>query len=92
VINDTYVNEIEGRFQAMSDQLVGVRRFSAIGGMIVAQDDCSRIMAQSGFDHFPRMDTRPIDGAAKHLLAGDQAMALIDKQKTKDLILKIGKS
>jgi len=50
------------------------------------QDHRGGIEHQGPFDHLARIDLRGIDGAAEHLLATDDTMAVVEEQAQENLV------
>ena len=78
MIEQADVDQGERFLDALGDQFVGLTRFRDAGRVIVRDDDRGGIALQSQLDDLARMHAGAVDRAAKQLIEGDQAMAIVE--------------
>ena len=64
MVQQPNIHQRQGFAQALRDAAVCITGLTDSGGVIVGQNQGSRIVLQGPFDHFPWMDTGSVNGAA----------------------------
>ena len=92
VIEHTDVNESQRVFQSLGDEFVRLARFGDATGMIMQEYAGGRITQQRLLDHLAWMDAGAIDGSPEEFLAFDNAMAIVEMDNGKRLIVSCAKN
>ena len=72
--------------QAPRDQLVRLAGLRDARRMVVGEDHRGRVVIRACAHDFARMDAGAVDGAAEHLLEGDQPVAVVEVQAAEHLV------
>lgn len=87
VIKHTDVDERQRLLETARDELIRLARFRYTAWMIVSEDHGRRIVSEGALDHLTRVNACPVDRSAKQLLAGEDAIAVVDVQACEYFVL-----
>jgi len=85
VVQQAHVHHCQRLLQFVGDAGIGAGGFRVAGRVVVAEDHRRRVVQQGAPDHFAGVDRCGADGAVEQLLAGDQAVAVVQEQGHEDL-------
>ncbi len=89
VIQQPYVDQLEGGLQPPGYALVGLARFGDPGGVIVGKNDGGGIDRQRLLDDLARIDGGAVYGAAKQLLETQDPVTVVEVQAAKALVVEM---
>ncbi len=88
MVEDADVDKLKGLFEPLRERFVRAAGFGVARGVVVHQDYRRGIMGQGALHDFARVDGGAVDGAAKQLLEGERAMAIVEEECAEDFVLK----
>ena len=84
VVEDVDPHRLAGLFQPGGDLDIVVARTHRTGRMVMGEDHPAGVELQSGGNHFPGMDGRPVDRPLGDLLDLDDLVGGIEKDRRED--------
>ena len=84
MIQEANVDEAQGLLQALSDELVGLRRLYDSARVRVGEDDGGGVLFERFLHDFAWVNRCAVDGALEHLLVTNQSMALVEEDHGED--------
>jgi hypothetical protein len=91
VIKEANVDEAQGLLQALSDELVGLRRFCDSARVWVGEDHGRGVLLERFLDDFPRVYRCAVDRALEHFLIADEPMPFVEEDHGEDFSFKCAK-
>jgi len=90
MIEHPHVDQRQGAFQGLGEELVGVARLGDAAGVVVGEDDRGGIVVQGALDDFAGVHAGLGEGAAKQFFAGDDAVLRVEKETEENFMAQAG--
>ena len=92
VVKQANIDQLQCCFEPPGDAFVRLAGLCHTRRMIVRQDNGRRVGGQRLLHHFPGVYAGAVDGAAKHLIEAQHAMAIVEIQAAEQLVTEMADS